>query len=195
MQRPEGLAKSKKVRVKTIRYIKTEIYYLNMESKLIEIFEKVQKIPYQVCKYDENEIDENLEKGDCRHKHFLLKKLLEQEGFNVKEVKVIFNWEDLPIPKEILEILKTGTIWDHSSLKVQINNKWIKVDCTWNPKLKEKGFPITENWDGKSDTKQVTEGKLEFFDKEDYVKDTNKIKISKEEAYKFAEELNKFLSS
>ncbi|RMD66252.1 hypothetical protein D6817_04460, partial [Candidatus Pacearchaeota archaeon] len=67
-------------------------------------------------------------------------------------------------------------------------------DCTWNPKLKEKGFPITENWDGKSDTKQITEGKLEFFDKEDYVKDKNKIKISKEEAYKFAEELNKFLS-
>jgi|GEM_PF-810754 len=162
--------------------------------KLIEIFEKVQKIPYQVCKYDENEIDENLEKGDCRHKHFLLKKLLEQEGFNVKEVKVIFNWEDLPIPKDILEILKAGTIWDHSSLKVQINNKWIKVDCTWNSKLKEKGFPITKNWDGKSDTKQVTEGKLEFFDKENYVKDTNKIKISKEEAYKFAEELNKFLS-
>jgi len=195
VQRPEGLAKSKKVRVKTARYIKTEIYSFNMESKLIEIFEKVQKIPYQVCKYDEKEIYENLDKGDCRHKHFLLKKLLEQEGFKVKEVKVIFNWEDLPIPKKILEILKAGKIWDHSSLKVQVDNSWIKVDCTWNPKLKEKGFPVTENWDGKSDTKQVTEGKLEFFDKENYVKDTNKIKISKEEAYKFAEELNKFLSS
>jgi len=162
--------------------------------KLIEIFERVQKIPYQVCKYDEEDIDENLEKGDCRHKHFLLKKLLEQEGFEVKKVKVIFNWADLPIPKSILEILKTGTIWDHNSLKVKINDKWVKVDCTWNPELKEKGVPNTENWDGKSDTKQITEGKLEFFDKEDYDKYKNKIKISKEEAYKFAEELNKFLS-
>lgn len=166
-----------------------------MNSKLIEIFERVQKIPYQVCKYDENEINEKLEKGDCRHKHFLLKKLLEQEGLEVKEVKVIFNWKDLPIPKNILEILKSGTIWDHNSLKIKVNKKWIRVDCTWNPRLKEKGFPITEDWDGKSDTKQVTEGKLEFFDKEKYVKDTNKIKISKEEAYKFAEKLNQFLSN
>jgi hypothetical protein len=165
-----------------------------MKNEIIEIFEKVQKIPYQVCKYNKEEIDENLERGDCRHKHFLLKRLLEKEGFEIKEVKVIFNWADLPIPRNILEILKKGTIWDHNSLKVKINDKWVRVDCTWNPKLGEKGFPITENWNGKSDTKQVTEGKLEFFNKEDYVKDTKLIKISKEEAYKFAEELNKFLA-
>lgn len=165
-----------------------------MKNKVIQIFEKVQKIPYQVCKYDENEIDENLEKGDCRHKHFLLKKLLEQEGFNVKEVKVIFNWEDLPIPKEILEILKAGTIWDHNSLRVKVNKKWIKVDCTWNLELKEKGFPVTENWDGKSDTKQVTEGKLDFYDIDKYSKD-KRIHIVKEEAYAFADALNKWLTN
>lgn len=162
-----------------------------MVSGIIELFEKVQRIPYRVCRYSEDEIDENLQRGDCRHKHFLLKRLLEQEGFEAREVKVIFNWKDLPIPETILRILKSGTIWDHNSLKVKIGKRWVKVDCTWNPELKKKGFPVTENWDGISDTKQITEGKLEFFDKKDYIKD--KIKVSKEEAYKFAERLNQFL--
>lgn len=164
-----------------------------MKKKIVEIFERVQKIPYQVCKYDEDTIDKNLKKGDCRHKHFLLKKLLEDEGFEVKETRIVFDWADLPLPKNILKILKAGTVWDHNSLKVKINGKWVKVDCTWNPKLKNKRFPITENWDGESETKQLTEGKLEFFDKMNYIKDKNKIKIAKEEAYKFADALNKFL--
>lgn len=164
-----------------------------MKNNLVETFEKVQKISYKVCKYDESEIDENLKEGDCRHKHFLLKKLLEKEGFRVKDVKVIFDWNDLPIPKEILATLNNKTLWDHNSLKVMINNKWVMVDCTWNPELEKKGFPITNNWDGKSDTKQVTEGKLKFFDKEDYIRDTNKIIILKEEAHKFADKLNNFL--
>ncbi len=164
-----------------------------MKSKIVELFKKVQKIPYKVCKYDKSLIDENLKEGDCRHKHFLLKKLLEKEGFRVKEVKVMFDWNDLPIPKKLLEILHHGTIWDHDSLKVMINNKWVNVDCTWNSELKKKGFPVTNNWDGKSDTKQVTEGKLEFFDKEKYLRDANKIIILKEEARQFADKLNNFL--
>jgi hypothetical protein len=165
-----------------------------MKTKtLISVYEKVQKIPYRVCKFDEGEINGGLKFGDCRHKHFLLKRLLEKEGFNVKRVKVIFNWADLPLPHSTLSILRAGTIWDHDSLNVEIGGEWIKVDCTWNPGLKIKGFPVTENWDGKSDTKQVTEGKLEFFDNRDYIKDKNKIKVVKEEAYAFAEELNAYL--
>jgi len=164
------------------------------KSKIISLYEKVQKIHYQVCKFEADKIDKNLEYGDCRHKSYLLKKLLEDVGFEVKEVIVIFNWEDIPLPKKILGILKAGTIWEHISLKVKIRGKWIKVDCTWNPELKEKGFPITENWNGESDTKQVTEGKLEFYDKDKYIKDKQKIKVVKEEAYKFADALNKSLN-
>lgn len=158
---------------------------------LIKIFEKVQKIPYRVCKFDKSEINEYLTRGDCRHKHYLLKQLLEKEGYKVKEVKVIFDWKNLPVPLEILSILKnSGTKWDHDSLKVLIDGNWIKVDCTWDPGLKQKGFPITENWDGKSDTKQITEGKLEFYDLDKYKKT---IKLDKSEALKFAEKLNGWL--
>jgi hypothetical protein len=56
-----------------------------MSKKLIEIFEKVQVIPYVVSKFDERSIDENLKAGDCRHKSTLLFNLLKKEGFEVKK--------------------------------------------------------------------------------------------------------------
>ncbi|PIY81152.1 hypothetical protein COY00_00400 [Candidatus Pacearchaeota archaeon CG_4_10_14_0_2_um_filter_35_33] len=164
-------------------------------NKIVKIFEKVQTIPYKVCKYDENEIDENIKCGDCRHKTYLLKKLYENEGIKVKKTLVVFDWADLPIPKKILDILeKTGTLFPHNILEIKIGNKWIKVDCSWDLKLKNAKFPITENWDGKSDTKQITEKKLKFFSPEEYVS-KHKIKLVKEEAHKFASALNEFLDS
>lgn len=164
-----------------------------MKSRIVQLFEKVQKIPYKVCKFNKDLINLSIPYGDCRHKSELLYSLLRKEGYEVKKLKVEFNWRDLPIPKNILYTLKkSGTIFPHDSLLVYINNKWIRIDCTWNPELEKKGFPITKNWDGKTDTKQVTEGKLKFFNEGNYVK---KRKVIKEEAWKFAEELNKYLHS
>ena len=164
-----------------------------MKSKIVQLFEQVRKIPYKVCKFDKDIINPDIPYGDCRHKSELLYSLLSKEGYGVKRLKVEFNWQDLPIPKNILSLLKiSGTIFPHDSLLVKINNKWIKVDCTWNPELEKKGFPITKNWDGKTDTKPVTEGELKFYKEEASIK---KRKIIKEEAFKFAEALNRYLSS
>ncbi|MDP3728786.1 MAG: hypothetical protein Q8R18_05010 [bacterium] len=164
-----------------------------MKSKLVQLFEQVQKIPYRVCKFDRTIIKPNILFGDCRHKSELLYSLLLEEGYEVKKIKVEFDWKDLPLPKNIIATLqKSGTVFPHDSLLVKSNKKWVKVDCTWNPELKNKGFPITKNWDGQSNTKQVTEGELKFYDRDTYIQ---KIKIIKEEALKFAEQLNKYLSS
>jgi len=163
------------------------------QKKIISIFEKVQKIPYRVCMFDKKNINEELRYGDCRHKSELLFKLLEKEGFEVKKIKVLFDWRDLPLPKEITEILKdSDKVWSHDSIKVKINNRWIKIDCTWNSELEKIGFPITKNWDGVSDTLQVTNGKLQFFDAEMF---NIKPKILKEEAYRFADKLNEFVQN
>ncbi len=165
-----------------------------MESKIITLFEKVQKIPYKVCKFNEEEIDENIKYGDCRHKSTLLYNLLQKEGFEVNKLGVIFDWKDLPIPDNILSILKnSGTIWTHYSLSAKIRDNWIKVDCTWDPPLKKLGFPVTIKWNGLVDTKQVTEGKLRFYEVKDYSGDSKRIKIIKEEAYSFADALNKWI--
>ncbi|MEK6833538.1 MAG: transglutaminase domain-containing protein [Nanoarchaeota archaeon] len=165
---------------------------MSKEKILIKIFEKVQRIPYRVCKFNKDDIDERLRYGDCRHKSHLLFILLKKAGFEVRRIKVLFDWKDLPIPKDIIFILKeSSSIWLHDSLKVKINNRWLKVDCTWNPELEKIGFPVTKKWDGKSNTIQVTRGKLRFYEEEDSIK---KPKIIKEEAYNFAEKLNELVS-
>jgi hypothetical protein len=167
-------------------------YYME-KSKIIKIFEKVQKIPYEVCKYEEGDIGKSINCGDCRHKSELLMRLLKKEGFEVKKQDVLFDWADLPLPLETIGILKeSDTVWKHVALKVKIGDKWIKVDPTWHPSLKKKGFPITENWDGKSDTKLVTDGKVEFFEKRGC---EVKPKLNKEEIHKFATALNQFVSA
>lgn len=167
-------------------------YYME-KSKIVKIFEEVQKIPYEVCKYEEEKIDESINCGDCRHKSELLMKLLKKEGFKVKKQDVLFDWADLPLSQEIIGILnESDTVWKHIALKVKIKDKWIKVDPTWPPSLKKKGFPITENWDGESDTELVTDGKVEFFDKGECKVKPN---INKEEAHKFALALNQFVSA
>lgn len=163
-------------------------------NTIISLFKRVQAIPYCICKYDEELVNETLAVGDCRHKSTLLKQLYEREGYEVRKVKVIFDWKDLPVPTEILSLLKAGTIWDHDALEVKVQNNWIKVDCTWNPELEKKGFPITKNWDGKTDTLQVTCGKLEFHNAVNYIR-SQKIKVIKVEAYAFADAFNRWLQT
>jgi len=165
-----------------------------MKSKIIRLFEEVQKIPYKICKFNEDEINEDIIYGDCRHKSTLLYNLMKKEGINIKKLGVIFDWKDLPIPDDILSILKkSGTIWTHYSLSAEIEDNWIKIDCTWDPPLKELGFPITIKWNGLVDTRQVTEGRLRFYKVKDYNEDSKRIKIIKEEAYSFADALNKWI--
>lgn len=163
-----------------------------MERNIIKLFEKVQKIPYKVCKFERDKIDENIRYGDCRHKSELLYKLLVKAGFEVKRLKVVFYWKNLPLPNKLLAIIGHDSVWEHDSLSVKINGRWTMVDCTWNLELKKKGFPVTEKWDGKSDTKLVTDGKLEFYDANKYIR---KFKIKKDRSLRFADELNKWLSS
>src|SRR3989344_1064546 len=128
-----------------------------MINEISEIFHKVQKIPYKVCRFDEAEIDESLKCGDCRHKTYLLKKFLEEMGIEVRITMVIFNWADLPLPNSILGILKkSGTLFPHKIVEMKRGDNWIKLDCGWDPDLKNAGFPVTEEWDGKTDTKQIT---------------------------------------
>jgi broad specificity phosphatase PhoE len=171
------------------------IKHLKPDNRLIKIFERVQKIPYKICKFDEEKIDKKLQEGDCRHKSVLLYRLLEKKGYRVTREKVIFDWKDLPIPRKILSILKkSGTVWAHDSLRVRVHGGVLHVDPTWDPKLEKKGFPVTKNWSGLEDTKQITKGKLEFYRMDRFDEDCKrKIKINKKEAEEFAEQLNKFL--
>lgn len=160
----------------------------------IALFEYIQKFPYKVCpKGDSLSLIKN-GFGDCRHKHNLLYELFQGIGLDVKKVKVLFDWKDLPLPQEILEILKeSDSIWGHNALVIKINGKEVLVDATWPKKLKKKGFSITDNWDGLSDTEKITSGKTKTISVKEYEKYKSKIKLIPEEMKAFAVQLNDFI--
>lgn len=65
-----------------------------------------------------------------------------------------FNDLNVRFPNEIKDVLNRTEIIDpHNFLKIFIDNKWVIVDATWDKNLKNLGFIINENWDGKTDMK------------------------------------------
>jgi len=111
-------------------------------------------------------------------------------------VKVLFDWKDLPLPIEVIGILKNSTtVWGHNALMLNINNKEILVDATWDPALMRSKFPVTVNWDGKSSTLGITRGKTTVMTPEEYDEQKKKMIFVPEEVREFAVALNSFLMS
>jgi hypothetical protein len=135
-----------------------------MKTKLIELFEKVQAIPYR-CRSEELSYFGIMPPyANCNQKRNILRILLEEEGFESRDLDAVFDWKDLPIPEEIMKILRnSGTQQKHHLLEVRINGDYFKIDPTWNPELRVRNFPVTEDWDGESDTQQITNGKIKFY--------------------------------
>lgn len=154
----------------------------------------IYHLQYKIKPYKKEDINIDLEDGDCRHKTELLKQLFEEEGFKTREIYTIFDWKNLPVPNHILNILKSGTKMIHKFLEVNLNGKWLKVDLTWNRKLKNKGFPVTSYWNGKEDTKMVTKGKMKFYKTKEEAKKYKGLNKNKKELHKFATKLNKWIS-
>jgi len=125
----------------------------SFEAKIITLFEKVRDIPYGNIG-SRNPIDVyHKNKGTCSGKHALLKALYKEIGVEVKDYIIMHKFNNLPIefPQNLKNILNKSTIIDpHNFLKIKINNQWFTVDVTWDKSLKKLGFPINENWDGKS---------------------------------------------
>ncbi len=171
------------------------------DKLLIKIFRFVQNIPYRITPFDSNKyackepVTTSLKQGDCRHKSLLLHNLLLQNNFEVKKYKTIFDWKDLPIPKEILNTLqKSGTRWSHDIVGIGLNKYSISyIDPTWNSELERLGFPVTGAWDGKESTKQITREKLEYLDAENFKEKDHGIIIDKAETQEFTKTLNEWL--
>lgn len=121
-------------------------------GKITELYNKVQGIPYYCLKERDPDLLLKKQKGSCSEKHLFLGKELEKMGIPVKYLLIKFDWNALPIPKEIIKKNDSPIGW-HLALKIKNKNKWTYIDATWDPKLEKAGFPITRNWNGKSDTK------------------------------------------
>lgn len=138
-----------------------------------KLFEFVQSFLYQLRHYETDNMTPlyDTESGDCRHKREALYSLLQARGFEVRKVTVLFDWADLPVPKEILAIKqKSGTRGFHSAMEVKIDGKWTYIDPTWDTGLAKLDFPVSENWDGKNPTKDITKGRIKKYPHDSYEK-------------------------
>lgn len=122
-------------------------------KEIIKLYNKIQKIPYYCLKERDPDLLLKKNKGSCSEKHLFLGKEFEKLGIPVKYLLIKFDWNDLPIPKEIIQKKEGGATGWHLALKIKSENKWVYVDATWDPKLAKAGFPVTKNWKGSLDTK------------------------------------------
>ena len=125
-----------------------------LNEKIIKLFERVRDISYgSIGSRDPKDVYEK-SKGTCSGKHELLKELYQELGIEVKDFIAMHKFNDLNVdfPDNIKEILNRTEIIDpHNFFKIKIDDNWITIDITWDKPLKRVGFPITEDWDGKSD--------------------------------------------
>ncbi|MCL0050873.1 hypothetical protein M1N22_03430 [Dehalococcoidia bacterium] len=121
-----------------------------MESKnkieeRIRLFRIVRDIPYYISTGTEQDYS-------CATKPFILDIFLRSRGLEVKHVLCTFKWEKLGLPEELLAIPHDPEE-THEYLLVFVleNNRWVKVDPTWDSRIQHPSIPITE-WDGLNDT-------------------------------------------
>jgi len=129
-----------------------------LEERKIGIFEKIRDIPYAVLPElfnpetgTEDMILKN--KGFCVPKHYLLGIRYQKLGIDVRYCTYSFKWNDLGLefPLELRAQADILPVAYHLACRVFIGGKWVFVDATWDAALKKAGFPVNENWDGKSD--------------------------------------------
>lgn len=110
---------------------------------LIHIFKEIRDVPYEVP------LEFSLDCNNCAGKVLKLKKRFEEMGYECRYVLCSFRWGDLDIPNEILHLLEDD-LSTHVYLEVLIDEKWLKVDASWDSGLQSR-FDISE-WDGINDT-------------------------------------------
>lgn len=89
-------------------------------------------------------------KGTCSGKHALLKKLLEEMGYEVQSWFATHNFGKFPIAQwpSALQEFKDADVPDyHDFLKVKVGGEWLTIDAVFDAPLEELGFPKLE-WDG-----------------------------------------------
>lgn len=121
-------------------------------SRMIELYREVNSVPYAFSVPRNPDLLFQKNKGICSEKNMFLAKQFHDMGIPVRFVLMYFDWNAMPVPKELVTTRK----WYldlHLAIQVNVDGRWLLVDATWDPALKAAGLEMTENWDGMSDTK------------------------------------------
>lgn len=175
----------------------------------VRVFERVRDIPYAVVLEIRNLSDgprEILKRncGSCTPKHFLLGRMFELMGIDVRYVTFPFSWNQprLSYPPALRMLAEALPAEYHLALHARIDNRWTIVDATWDAPLAKHGFPVNESWNGTDDLRIA----LEYQDmivheraeeREAYVKEAKTAWRAEDNAREavFVEKLNAWLAS
>jgi hypothetical protein len=118
----------------------------------LRVFEKVRDIPYVFpASRDPVEVL-RANAGSCSGKHYLLGEMFRFLGLPVRHMICThrFNESAIGFPESMQALLRKNEIVDlHDYLQVEVDGAWIDVDATWPKGLREFGFPVNEEWDGR----------------------------------------------
>lgn len=111
---------------------------------------RVRDIPYALG--TGGNVDRLLENkaADCADKHLFLRKKLQELGYKVELGMAQFDWRNLPIPEDILSLLKQP-VQHHLFLYTGFEKAENILDVTFDQGMKHLGFSIFD-WDGSSPT-------------------------------------------
>lgn len=119
----------------------------------IRLFENVRDIPYcYPASRDPSDVLKD-RRSSCSGKHYLLGELFRLLGLRVRHLLCThrFNESALVFPAPMQEMLRKNEIVDfHDYLQIAVDDDWIDIDATWERGLREFGFPVNDEWDGKS---------------------------------------------
>lgn len=119
----------------------------------IRLFEKVRDFPFRYpSSRDPVEVLQT-GAGSCSGKHYLLAELYRRLGLPVRHAMCLhrFNDSPIPFPDRLQAMLDKEQILDvHNYLQIGVDGEWVDVDATWSMPLREYGFPVTDEWDGRS---------------------------------------------
>jgi transglutaminase-like putative cysteine protease len=119
----------------------------------IAVFNRVRDIPYSYPSSRDPVEVLQVGRGSCSGKHYLLGELFRLLGLPVRHMLCThrFNESPLVFPPPMQEMLRKNEIVDlHDYLQIAVDGTWVDIDATWERGLREFGFPVNEDWDGKS---------------------------------------------
>jgi len=119
----------------------------------VVLFERVRDMAYAYpASRDPLEVL-RLRRGSCSGKHYLLGALFRGIGLPVRHMICTHRFNESPIvfPEPMQHLLEKNEIVDcHDYLQIEVDGEWVDVDATWERGLREFGFPVNEDWDGRS---------------------------------------------
>lgn len=129
-----------------------EHHFLTNDEILTEasaFFTRARNVPY-IMGLDGDPLKLFTEnRGNCTRKHAYLSHELQGLGYQIQYGVALFDWRDLPIPYELLSLLK-DPLDTHLFIYVSRDGREVTVDATWDPEMPV-GFP-SNSWDGQNST-------------------------------------------